>query len=114
MNKIITAFAPSVPLWAVFFDSDEEKLVTAPVVAMCLVEGEDEESGELWREIRPYVLFAADGDVTDPIDSFNFLGYDTTAKPKKSDWRQEILYWERLNAMKAGEKTNGTQKSQEG
>ena len=114
MNKIITAFAPSVPIWAVFYDEDVDELVATPVVAMCLVEGEDEEITELWREIRPYVLFGADADVVDPSGCFNFLGYDTTDKPKKSDWRQEILWLKRLNNIKAGENTNGTQKSQEG
>lgn len=102
MNKIITAFAPSVPIWAVFYDEDVDELVATPVVAMCLVEGE--EDGELWREIHPYVLFSADADVVDPSDCLNFLGYDTTDKPKKSDWHQDILFLKKMNSIKYGEK----------
>jgi hypothetical protein len=72
-KKILSAFPPAYPLWAVF--KDKEKLITVPVIAICLVELMDEETDEPFTQLRPYCLWEGDADIADPTDCVNFEAF---------------------------------------
>jgi len=91
-GKIISAFAPTVPMWEVYYDQDE--LYTCPVLALALVEPQDSDHPELDRCVFPMTLEDNTyiGLCREPMSSWasNTLGYSFVADPKKEDWKNEI------------------------
>jgi hypothetical protein len=96
-GKIISAFAPTVPMWEVYYDQGE--LHTCPVLALALVEPSDSDHPELDRCVFPMTLQdrAYIDHPGEPMSDWasNTLGYSFEADPKKEDWESEIKRYEK-------------------
>ena len=87
-KKILTAFAPTVPMWEVWYDDEKNQLYTQPVIAIALVET----YGETYLEFQS--AFQGGGIVNPgkPVsrDNPSFLGYAYDEKPRRERWERMI------------------------
>jgi hypothetical protein len=81
-RKIINAFAPSFPIWAVLYDDDDDSLYFRPVVAIALVQKEDN------THLEPQVLWKHE--VSAATELSNLLGYAREDEKTRGTWEDEI------------------------
>jgi len=102
-KKIISAFAPTVPMWEVYYYQGE--LHTWPVLALALVEPHDSDNPKLDRCILPMTLHEnAYIDYSgEPMSNMatNTLGYSFVDDPQIGDWEKEIERYEKKYPMMA-------------
>jgi len=100
MKKLISAFAPTVPVWSVFANNEGESIFTKPVEAIAMVMNDDDPFG-------PYLEYQSggyDGILDSDELSENHLGYAYEGNPKVSDWKRELTYYKSKMAKKMGTK----------
>jgi hypothetical protein len=84
-NQLVSAFAPTVPMWSVCYDEEARILMTEPVRAIAVMRGAD---GELF--LQNLVCWDS-GIFESPEELVNFLGYSDVEHPDpKSHWAHEI------------------------
>jgi hypothetical protein len=88
-GKLINAFAPTVPMWAVYYDVDSDELWTSPVVALGLIQPSE---GNLFLQPMDFGRFVKINNILNLSDYF--CGYSLTAHPIKADWKDEIGFVE--------------------
>jgi len=93
--KLLSAFAPTVPMWEVYYYDDDGTLGTAPVVALALAEPDEEDSDrpDLDRWLVPITLQDTYFDFSgEPMSRWasNLLGYSFTGSPDPANWADEI------------------------
>ncbi len=90
-RKILSAFAPSIPIWAVFYNEDDDSLYYRPVVAIALVQVEDCEY-EPWTRLEPQTLWRHDIKSITPFSQnvYGFLGYALEDEKTREKWEREI------------------------
>lgn len=82
--RIITAFSPTVPMWSIYWDTDDDEILTLPVICLAVVE---DDNGETY--ITP-ISFASDG-IFEPDDTLsNLLGYSTVENPPKEAYQYSL------------------------
>lgn len=86
--KLINAFAPTVPMWAIFYDLDTGELETCPIIALALIRDPDDKAVML----QP---LAFGSDYMDqawelPSQHTNFVGYSLTVNPSRESFAKEI------------------------
>jgi len=86
--ELINAFAPTVPMWAVFCDLDTGELETSPIVALALIRDPADKAVMLHPLSfgSDYIDQAWDL----PSQNTNFVGYSLTVNPSKESFAKEI------------------------
>lgn len=97
--ELINAFAPTVPMWAVFYNVEAGELETFPIIAIGLMRDND---GNVILE--PLSFGKDDIDQAFDLSSqyANFVGYSLTANPKKEFFTEEINRVSKANKVSSG------------
>lgn len=86
MKKLISAFAPSVPVWSVFVDS-EGGIFTTPIEVIAMVEDEDSSKYGPYLE---YWTAGYDGWFSCEGDNSNHIGYSYESNPPVESFQDDI------------------------
>ena len=85
-DRLVGTVVPNVPTWAVFYDSREDSLLTAPIMFFNV--WEIRAYGKLCVEMHP-VSFSTDG-LGEVSELNNFLGLSLVETPDPEAWTREI------------------------
>jgi len=96
--ELINAFAPTVPMWAVFYNVETEELETFPIIACGLIREND---GNVILEPLSFSKDYMDQAFDRSSQYSNFVGYSLTANPNKELFTEEINRVRKANKVSA-------------